>query len=63
MKYENGDLPADSHNILNSRKTTFLSCYVHNNSDVKGIQVHTAEALQPGHSLLELETVIAKLAK
>jgi hypothetical protein len=36
---------------------------VHNVSDVKQIEVHTAEPLVPGPSLLEVEIAIAKLKK
>jgi hypothetical protein len=34
---------------------------VHNISDVKQIEVHTAEPLVPGPSHLDVETAIAKL--
>jgi hypothetical protein len=36
---------------------------VHNVSDVKQIEVHTAETLVPGPSRLEVEIAIAKLKK
>jgi hypothetical protein len=36
---------------------------VHNVSDVRQIEVHTAETLVPGPSLLEVEIAIAKLKK
>jgi hypothetical protein len=36
---------------------------VHNVSDVRQIEVHTAEPLVPGPSCLEVETAIAKLKK
>jgi hypothetical protein len=36
---------------------------VHNVSDVRQIEVHTAEPLVPGPSRLEVETAIAKLKK
>jgi hypothetical protein len=36
---------------------------VHNVSDVRQIDVHTAEPLVPSPSLLEVETAIAKLKK
>jgi hypothetical protein len=36
---------------------------VHNVSDVKQTEIHTAEPLVPGSSHLELETVTAKLKK
>jgi hypothetical protein len=36
---------------------------VHNVSDVRQIEVHTAGPLVPGHSYLEAEIAIAKLKK
>jgi hypothetical protein len=36
---------------------------VHNDSDVRQIEVHTAEPLVPGPSRLEVEIAIAKLKK
>jgi hypothetical protein len=36
---------------------------VHNVSDVRQIEVHTAEPLVPGPSCLEVESPIAKLKK
>jgi hypothetical protein len=36
---------------------------VHNVSDVRQIEVHTAEPLVPGSSRLEVEIAIAKLKK
>jgi hypothetical protein len=46
MKDENGDLLADSHNILNRWKNYFSQLLnVHNVSDVRQIKVHTAELL------------------
>jgi hypothetical protein len=61
---ENGDLLADSHNILNRWKNYFSQLLnVHNVSDVKQIEVHTAEPLVPSSSRLEVEIAIAKLKK
>jgi hypothetical protein len=37
--------------------------HVHNVSDVRQIEVHTAEPLVPGPSRLEVEIAIAKLKK
>jgi hypothetical protein len=54
---ENGDLLADSHNILNRLLN------VHYVSDVRQIEVHTAEPLVSGPSRLEVEIAIAKLKK
>jgi hypothetical protein len=64
MKDENGDLLADSRNILNKWKNYFSQLLnVHNISDVRQIEVHTAEPLVPGPSCLEVEITIAKLKK
>jgi hypothetical protein len=60
VKDENGDLLADSHNILNRWKNYFSQLLnVHNVSDVRHIEVHTAEPLVPGPSHLEAEIAIA----
>jgi hypothetical protein len=64
VKDENGDLLADSHNILNRWKNYFSQLLnVHNASDVRQIEVHMAEPLVPGPSRLEVEIAIAKLKK
>jgi hypothetical protein len=64
MQDENGDLLADSHNILNRWKNYFSQLLiVHNVNDVRQIEVHTAEPLVPGPSQLEVEIIIAKLKK
>jgi hypothetical protein len=64
VKYENCDLLADSHNILNRWKNYFPQLLnVHNVSDVRQIEVHTAEPLVSGPSRLEVEIAIAKLKK
>jgi hypothetical protein len=48
VKDENGDLLADSHNILNRWKNYFSQLMnVHDASDVRQIEVHTAEPLKP----------------
>jgi hypothetical protein len=60
VKDENGDLLADSHNILNRWKNYFSQLLnLHNVSGVRQIEVHTAEPLLPGPSRLD----IAKLKK
>jgi hypothetical protein len=62
VKDENGDLLADSHIILNRWKNYFSQLFnVYNVSDVRHIEVHTAEASVPGPSRLEAEIAIAKL--
>jgi hypothetical protein len=64
VKDENGDLLADSHNIFNRWKNYFSQVLnVHNVSDVRQIEVHTAEPLVPGPSRLEVDIAIAKLKK
>jgi hypothetical protein len=64
VKDENGDLLVDSHNILNMWKHYFSQLLnVHNASDVRQIEVHTAEPLVPGPSRLEIEIAITKLKK
>jgi hypothetical protein len=64
VKDVNGDLLADFHDILNRWKNYFSQLLnVHNVSDVRQIEVHTAEPLVPGPSRLEVEIAIAKLKK
>jgi hypothetical protein len=66
VKDENGDLLADSHNILNrwyTRKYFSKLLNVHNVSGARQIVVHTAEPLVPGPSRLEMEIATAKLEK
>jgi hypothetical protein len=61
VKDDNVDLLADSLNILNSWKNYFSQLLnVHNVSDVRQIEVRTAEPVVPGHSRLEVEIAIAK---
>jgi hypothetical protein len=62
MEDENGDLLADSHNILNRRKS-YLSqlLNVHNVSDVMQREVHMAETLGPGPSRLKLKLLLQSL--
>jgi hypothetical protein len=61
VKEENEDLFTDSHNILKRWKNYFSQLLiVHNVSDVRRIEVHTAEPLVPGLSRLEVEIAIAK---
>jgi hypothetical protein len=64
LKDENGDLLADSHNILNRWRKYFSHLLNgHNVSDVRQIEVHTTEPLVPGPSCLEVEIAITKLKK
>jgi hypothetical protein len=61
---ENGDLLADSDNILNRWKNHFSQLLnVHNVGDVRQIEVHAAEPIVPDPSRIEVEIVIAKLKK
>jgi hypothetical protein len=59
VKDENGDLLADSRNIL-SRWKKYCSQLldVHNVSDVRQIEVHTAEPLVPGAVVLKLKLLL-----
>jgi hypothetical protein len=64
VKDENGDLLANSYNILNRWKNYFSQLLnVHNVSDVRQIEVHTVEPLVPRPSRLEVEIAIARLKK
>jgi hypothetical protein len=64
VKDENGHLLEESHNILNRLRNYFSRLLnVHNVSDVRQIEVHTAEPLLPGPSRLEVEIAIAKFKK
>jgi hypothetical protein len=54
VKDENGDLLADSHNILNRWKNYFSQLLnVHKVSEVRQIEIHTAESLVPDPIPLE----------
>jgi hypothetical protein len=58
VKDENGDLLTDSHNILNRWKNYFSQLLnVHNVSNVRQIEVHTAEPLVPDPSRLYVEII------
>jgi hypothetical protein len=64
VKDENGDLLADSHNILNRWKNCFSQLLnVHRASAVKQIEIHTAQLSVPDPSPFEVEIVIAKLKR
>jgi hypothetical protein len=64
MKDENGDLLADSNYILNRWKNCISQLLnVHNVSDIRQIDVHTAQPLVPGPNHFEVEIVTAKLKK
>jgi hypothetical protein len=58
VKNENGDLLADSHNILESCKKCFAQLLnVHSVSDVRKTKTYKTEPLVPGPSRLEVEIV------
>jgi hypothetical protein len=52
MKEENSDLLADSHNISNRWRNYYSELLNVHVSDVRQIEVHTAEPLVPGPSHL-----------
>jgi hypothetical protein len=62
VKYENGDLLADSQIILNRWKNYFsrlLTAY--SVSDFRQTEIHTDDPLLPGFSPLEVEILNAEL--
>jgi uncharacterized protein with ParB-like and HNH nuclease domain len=64
VKDENGDLLADSHNILNRWKNYFSQLLnVHRVSDVRQMEIHTAEPLVSHPGPFEVEVAIAKLKR
>jgi hypothetical protein len=64
VKDDNGDLLADSHNILNRWKNYFSQLLnVHSVSDVRQTEVHMVEPLVPGLRCLEVDSATAKLKK
>jgi hypothetical protein len=64
VKDENGDLLADSHNILNTWRKCFSQLLnVHKISDGRQMDIHTAEPSVPQPSPFEAETAIAKFKK
>jgi hypothetical protein len=64
VKDENCDLLADSHNILNRWKNYFSQLLnLHRASDVRQIEIYTAEPLVPVPSHFEVEIAIANLER
>jgi hypothetical protein len=62
VKDENGDLLEDSNNTVNRWKSYFSQLLnVHNVSDVRQIEIDSAEPLVPGPNHLEVETAIVML--
>jgi hypothetical protein len=63
-KDENGDLLADSHNILNRWKNHFSPLSnVHSVCDVRQIEIYTVEPFVPDPGPFEAENAIMKLRK
>jgi hypothetical protein len=61
VKDKNGDLLADCHNILNRHKNYFSQLLnVHKVSDVRQIEIYTADTLVPDPSPFEIEIAIVK---
>jgi hypothetical protein len=64
VEAENGDLLADPNNILNRwKKYVSQLLNMHNDSDIRQIEVHMAEPLVSGPSHPEVEISIATLKK
>jgi hypothetical protein len=64
VRDENGDLLADFNNTVNRWKSYFSQLMnVHNVSDIRQIEIHTAEPLVCGPSHLEVEIGNANLKK
>jgi hypothetical protein len=62
VKDENGDLLAESHNILNRCKSNFSQLLnVHGVSNAKEVQICTAEPLLPEPRPFEVEIAIITL--
>jgi hypothetical protein len=59
LKDGNSDLLANPHNILNRWKNYFS--HILRVSDVRQIEIHTAETLVPDPSLFEVEIAVEKL--
>jgi hypothetical protein len=59
VKDENGDLLADSHNILNRWKNNFTQLlFLHRVSDIRKIRIHSAESLVPEASFFILKLLL-----
>jgi hypothetical protein len=62
VKDENNGLLAESHNILSRWKNYFSQLLnVQYVSDVRQIEIQTAELLVPGYSIFEVQIAIAKM--
>jgi hypothetical protein len=64
VKYDNGDLLADSHNILKRWKSYFSRLLnVHRVNNIRQIKIRTAEPLVSDPRSFEVQIAIAKLKK
>jgi hypothetical protein len=64
VKDENGDMLADPHNIMNRWKKYYSQLLnVHRVSDIRQIDIHSAEPVVPDSSPFEVEIAIAKLKR
>jgi hypothetical protein len=64
VKVKNEDLIVDFNKIVNRWKSYFSPLLnVHNVSDIRQIETHTAEPLVPGPSHLKAEIAFAKVKK
>jgi hypothetical protein len=62
VKDENGDLVADSYNIMNSWKNhLFQLLNIHRFSDVKQVEIHTAEPVVSNPIHVKVEIAVSKL--
>jgi hypothetical protein len=64
VKDENGDLLADSHNILNRWKNYFpRPLNIHSVRDGRQIEIHTSQPFIPASSYFQFERTTTKLKK
>ena len=64
VKDEKGDLVTDSHSILVRRWNHFSQLLnVHGINDVRQMDIHTAEPLEPEPSVFEVEMAVKKLKR
>jgi hypothetical protein len=61
VKDKKGDLHADAYNILNKWRNYSQLLNVHRFSDIRQIEIHTAESLVPEPSPLQVEIAVAIL--
>jgi hypothetical protein len=64
IKDENGDLLAESHNIMNRWKNYFCQLLnMHGVNDIRQTKIHTTEPLVPECGSFEVEITIKKLKR